>query len=174
MFASAIFALLLQIGITGAAVVIIVFTPTVGLGCRSLGYTVYGVLSIIIMFLTIISTILARISETRKGKSPYVKDVTAFVAIAIRWTCYLFALLNSVGLIVLACLQFSNFLASCYCNSSVIGRGTNTYIVVFLQDWIPTMRKARIVGIAAAAGSISIFMISLGLVSTPPKDLWSI
>ena len=171
MFKSAIFALLLQIGITGAAVVIIVFTPTVGLGCRSLGYTVYGGVAIIIMFLTIISTILARISETRKGKSPFVEGVTAFFAITLRWICYMLALINSAGLIVLSCFQFSNFLANCYCNSSALGNGPNTYIVIVLQDWVSEMREFRAIGIAIAGGSISIFMISLGLISSPPKEL---
>ena len=171
MFKSAIFALLLQIGITGAALVIIIFTPTVGLGCRSLGYTIYGGVSITIMFLAIISTILTRISETRKETSHCVGIFTAFFAITLRRICYLLAVANSVGLIVLSCFQFSNFLANCYCNSSVIGRGTNTYIVIFLQDWISTMRKARIIGIAAAAGSVLIFMISLWRNSTFPADM---
>ena len=55
------------------------------------------------MFLTIISTTLARISETRKGKSPYVEDVAAFFAVTLRWTCYFLALVNTMGLIVLSC-----------------------------------------------------------------------
>ena len=171
MFKSVIFALLLQIGITGAAVVIIVFTPTVGLGCRSLGYTVYGGVAIIIMFLTIISTILARISETRQGKSPFVEGVTAFFAITLRWICYTLALINSVGLIVLSCFQFSNFLANCYCNSSALGNGPNTYIVIIVQDWIPMMREFRAIGISVSAGTIFIFMFALSLISSPPKEL---
>ena len=168
MLKAAVFALLLQIGITSAAVVVIVFTPTVGLGCRSLGYIIYGGVSIIIMFLTIISTILARISETRKGTSPFVENVTAFFAITLRWICYLLALINSVGLIVLSCLQFSNFLANCYCNSSVIGDGKNTYIAIVLKDWIPLMKRFRAVGVTIAAGSMFIFMVALRLISSPP------
>ena len=169
MFRAAVFALLLQCGITGAAVVIIVYTPTIGLGCRSLGYTAYGVIAILIMFLTIISTILARISE--KGESRPVKSVTAFFAIALRWICYSLALVNSVGLIVLSCIQFSNFFNTCYCNSSVIGRGTNTYIVIILQDWIPTMKHTRAIGIGTAATSIFIFMVALGLISSQPEEM---
>ena len=171
MFNAAFFALILQCGVTGAAAIILIFTPTVGLGCRSLGYIIYGGLAIIIMLLTIFSTILARISETRGNKSPFVKRLAAFFAIAIRRICLLFALLNSVGLILLSCFQFSSLLANCYCNSSVIGNGTNTYIFIFLQDWIPTMRNARIVGIAIAAGSMSVFMISLWFISALPAGM---
>ena len=167
MLKAAVFALLLQIGITSAAVVVIVFTPTVGLGCRSLGYIIYGGVSIIILFLTIVSTILARISETRQDESPYIKSITAFFAIVLRWICYLLALINSVGLITLSCFQFSNFLANCYCNSSVIGDGKSTYIAIVLKDWIPMMRKYRAAGVTIAAGSISIFMVVLRLISKP-------
>ena len=170
-FKSAIFAPFLQIGITGAALVVIIFTPTVGLGCRSLGYIVYAGVSIATMFLTITSTILARISETRKGKSPPLGSVTAFFAITLRWICYLLALANSVGLVALSCLQFSNVLASCYCNSSALGNGTNTYIIIDLQGWVSTMRNFRATGIVIATGSISVFMISLALISNPPKEM---
>ena len=171
MFNAAFFALILQCGVTGAAVVIIIFVPTVGLGCRSLGYIIYGGLAIVIMFLAMLSTILARISETRGDKSPFVKSAAAFFAISIRRICYLLAFFNSVGLVALSCFQFSNLLANCYCNSSVLGRGTNTYIVIFLKDWVSTMRRARLIGIATAAGSMSVFMVPLWLISSSPADV---
>jgi len=69
MFHASIFALILQCGTTAAATIIIIFTPTAGLGCRSLGYIIYGTISILIMFLNIISTVLAWISETRKNST---------------------------------------------------------------------------------------------------------
>ena len=171
MFRAAVLALLLQCGVTSAALIVVVFTPTVGLGCCSLGYTLYTGLSILIMFLTIISTILVRISETRKGKSPDVERVTTRLAITIRKVCFLLALLNAVGLVVLSCFQFSNLLYSCYCTSSVIGRGPNTYIVILLDDWVPIMRKARITGVAIAAGSVYVFMSSLAIINYPPAEM---
>jgi len=162
---AALLALLLQFGTTGAAVIIIIYTPTVGLGCRSLGYIFYGGLSVIIMFLTILSTILARFSETRKDNS-FPKWFSKYSAIVIRCTCMALAVLNSVEMIALCCLQFSNFLANCYCNSSVLGNGTNTYIVIIVTKLIPTMKYVRAYGIATAVGSISVFIISLGLISS--------
>ena len=134
MFRASIFALILQCGVTGAATIIIIFTPTVGLGCRSLGYAIYGGTAIVIMFLTIMSTIFVRISETCKERSRIVKGFTAFVAVALRRICFLLALVNATGLIASSCLQFSNFLASCYCNASVTGRGTDSYILISIQD----------------------------------------
>ena len=60
---ASIFRLILQCGTTGAdAIIILIYTPTVGLGCRSPGHIIYGATTIIIMLLSI-STISARISE---------------------------------------------------------------------------------------------------------------
>ena len=163
---AAFLALLLQFGTTGAATIIIIYTPTVGLGCRSLGYIFYGGVAIIIMFLTIFSTILARISETRGDKSPLVKRVTAFFAVFIRYTCRALAILNAVGIIALCCLQFSNLLDNCYCNSRVLGKGTNAYITITDTKLIPRMDDVRAYGVVTALASISLFIICLQLISS--------
>jgi hypothetical protein len=82
------------------------------------------------LFLTIISTIFARISETRDENPPRRQTgFTAFIAIALRRISLLLAFINATGLIVLSCFQFSHFLDNCYCNASVIGRGTDSYII---------------------------------------------
>ncbi|KAF9783713.1 hypothetical protein BJ322DRAFT_875128 [Thelephora terrestris] len=96
MFNASIVSLVLQSGITATATGIVIFTPTIGLGCRSLGYLLYGALSIIIMVLTIISTIFARIAETRGARSSIVRFFTAFIAIALRRICLLLALVNTI------------------------------------------------------------------------------
>ena len=173
MFGASIFAIVLQCGTTAAATIITVFTPTVGLGCRSLGYIIYGGITLLILFLTIISTLFARVSETRVGRSTVfsIKGFTAFIAIALRRIALLLAFINATGLIVLSCFQFSNFLDNCYCNASVIGRGPNSYIVFSYVGWISTMRTARIAATALAAGSMTIFMIFLWLMSALPAEI---
>jgi hypothetical protein len=168
MFNASVAALTLQCGITAAAAGIVIFTPTIGLGCRSLAYIIYGGLSIVIMYLSMISTILARISETRKETSAFVKSLTKFFAIAIRRICLLLALLNMAGLILISCLQFSNFLDNCYCNASVLGRGTDSYIIISYFGWLNTMRTARIIATAVAGGSMFVFMVFLWLMSALP------
>ena len=84
MFTASIFALILQCGTTASASLIATLTSTIGVECRSLGYLLYGGTSLIIMFFTMISTILARISETRDERSTVVKRFAAFAAIALR------------------------------------------------------------------------------------------
>jgi len=171
MFNAAVMALVLQCGTTAAATIIIVFTPTVGLGCRSLGYTIYGGTAIIIMFLNIFSTIFARISETREKRSTVIKWFTGFIAIAFRRISFLFALISGVGLIVLSCFQFSHFLDNCYCNSSVIGRGTGSYIIVFYNGSVTTMMNSRIIGTVLSGVVMAIYMVFLWLMSALPVDI---
>jgi len=171
MFNASIFALILQCGITAAAAIIIVFTPTIGLGCRSLGYAIYGGTALVILFLSIISTLFARISETRHEKSTIVKNMTAFIAIALRRISLFLAFINATGLIVLSCFQFSHFLDNCYCNASVLGRGTDSYIIISSEGWVSTMRTARISATILAAVSMAIYMIFLWLMSTLPPEV---
>ena len=160
---AAILAFIFQFGTTGAAVIIIFYTPTVGLGCRSLGYIVYGAVAIIIMLLTIFSTILARISETRKCNCccSCLKWIAKPLAIVIRYACWPLAFLNSAGLIALCCLQFSNFLDNCYCNSSVLGNGAKAYIIIIYTDSIPAMEFTRAMGTLTAAGGILAFTLGV-------------
>jgi hypothetical protein len=179
MFNASIFALVLQCGTTVAAAIIIVFTPRIGLGCRSLGYIIYGGTSILILFLTIISTLFARISETRFGPSITfsVKGSTAFIAIALRRISLILAFLNATGLIILSCLQVSGILENCYCNASVLGHGVDSYFIISYEGWDCTskrasmMRTARIVATVLAAATMAIYMFFLWLMSALPAEI---
>jgi hypothetical protein len=171
MFGAWVVSLVLQCGISAAAIVIVVYTPTLGLGCRSLGYTVYGGTSILILCLTVISTILARISETRDDKSRHLKVATAFIAVVLRWTSVFFAYVNALGIIVISCLQFSNFFDSCWCNASVIGDGSTSYIVIIYSGWVATMRYARIAATAFAGASMAFYMFFLWFQSVLPGEV---
>ena len=172
MFGASILAIVLQCGTTVSATIIIIFTPTFGLGCRSLGYTIYGGIALLILLFTIISTIFARISETRRGSSKFsIRAVTAFIAVALRRISLALAIINATGLIVLSCFQFSHFLDNCYCNSSVLGRGTDSYMIVSYEGWITTMRTARIVGTVLSAASMVIYMVFISALSSFPSGV---
>ena len=175
MFNASIFALVLQCGTAAAATIIIVFTPTVGLGCLSLGYILYGVIAVLIMFFTIVSTILTRISETRVGPSTVtvfsVQGFTAFTAILLRRLCLLLALINATGLIPLSCFQFSHLFDNCYCNAATIGRGMDSYVVISFERWVSTMRTSRTLATILAAASMTFYMFSLWLLNAPPTEI---
>ena len=172
MFIASIFAIILQSGPTAAATRIMDFTPRIGLGCRSLGYVIYGAVALLILFLTIISTISVRISETRdSGRSPTVQGYASSIAITLRWICLVLAFINATGLIVLSCFQFSSFLDNCYCAASVIGRGTNAFVIINFEAWIPTMRNSRIGAIVLAGASMAVYMFFLWFMSSLPADI---
>ena len=163
MFNALIPALILQCGTTAAAIIIIVFTPTTGLGCRPLGYALYGGTAILISSLAIIPTIFVRnTSETRDDKrSHIIKSFTAFLAITFHRVSRSLALINATGLVVISCLQLSHLINNCYCNVSIIGRGTGSSILVSLEAWISTMRTSRIAGAVLSAACMAIYMIFL-------------
>ena len=146
------------------------FTPTIGVGCRSLGYMLYGGLAIVIMFLSIASTIFSRISETRAMSSTITKDFTSFVAIALRRLSLSLAFVNSVALILLWCLQLSGYLDICYCSASVISRGTDSYVIFAYFGWLDETRKYRISSIFLSAVTGAIYMVFLWYKSALPAD----
>ena len=171
MFIASIFALILQCGPTAAAAIIMIFTPMIGLGCRSLGYVIYGAVALLILFLTVISTISAHIAETRGKRSPTVESYASSIAVTLRWICLILAFVNATGLIVLSCFQFSSFLDNCYCGASVIGRGTDSFIIINFEAWIPTMRKSRIGATVLAGVSMAVYMFFLWFMSSLPADI---
>ena len=164
MFCALIPALILQCGTTVAAAIIVVFTPTIGSGHRSLGYIIYGVIAIVVMLLAITSTIFARISETRdKKRSPMIKGLTAFIAVALRRISFSLAFINATGVVAISCFQITNFLDNCYCDASAIGYGMGYYIIAILGWW-----DSRIAGTALSAASIAIYVIFLVIASARP------
>lgn len=165
MFVALVLAIVLQCGTTFAAAIITIFTPTVGVGCRSARYILYGAIAIIIMFLTVISTILARISETCHERSQAAKRLIGSIAVALRITSYFLAFVNAAGLILFTCVQFSRFFDNCYCSSSVIGRGVDSYILANFEGWTHTMINSRIVGTIFSIASMATYMLSLWFIS---------
>ena len=170
-FSASILATILQCGVTGAAIIIVLFTPTIGLGCYSMGYILYGVISLLILCLTITSTILARISETRHDRSTVVKQFTIFIAIAFRRISLLLAIINAAGLILFFVSQFSHLLGTCYCHASVLGRGKDSYVLATYGGWISEMRTSRIFASTLAAASMATYMSFLWVMSSFPSDI---
>ena len=173
MFKASVLALILQCGTTIAAAIVAIYSPTVGLGCRSLSYLLYGGIAIIIMFLTIISTISARISETRDERSATVKEFTASIAIALCRISFILAFTNATGLLLLSCLQFARIFDNCYCDSSATGLGADAYIIFSYQGWIPFVRNYRIVAVILAATSVIIYMAGLWFVNALPAKIYA-
>jgi hypothetical protein len=113
-----LFALILQWGTAGAAIIILWFTPTVGLGCRSFTFLLYAVASTVAWFFLVTSSFLAHFLSRRH---PVFPTFFSIIKGLLYWAGNILAVLNAVGIIVASILQFSNVYENCYCNSSVLG-----------------------------------------------------
>ena len=170
MFIASIFALILQCGTTPAAAVIISSIPALGVWCRSVAYMIYGGLAVVIMFLTIISTISARISETRARRPTTVKDFTAFVAIALRRISFLLALANATWLVVCSVLPASGVFNTCYCSATLIGHGMDSYVLILFLNPTLSGEIPRIAATVISVACMTSYMIFLWVTSASTKE----
>ncbi|KIJ26742.1 hypothetical protein M422DRAFT_191809, partial [Sphaerobolus stellatus SS14] len=111
-------ALALQWGTTGATIVTIWFTPTVGLGCCSASYLIYGVVSTIIWFLMLLSSIISHYVLNDVHSRHPVPSATSLrvFAILLRKVAKFMAYSNSVWVLLTCFFQFTNVFDRCYCN----------------------------------------------------------
>ncbi|KDR76728.1 hypothetical protein GALMADRAFT_66963 [Galerina marginata CBS 339.88] len=178
MFIASALALMLQWGTTAGAVIIVWFTPTVGLSCRSGSYIAYGVLSTLVWIMLLTSSILTYYSirtppPSRKGQ--FVIAIayrgTRWLSVFLRRLGKLLAAINAVWLVASGILQVSNFRLyyNCYCNSDVFWLGKGAYNVILLtpEDAV-AMRTAWIGGFTLAAGAAAIFSGFISLFTDPP------
>ncbi|KAG2043165.1 hypothetical protein BDR03DRAFT_853190 [Suillus americanus] len=176
MFVASLLPLALQWATTGAAVLVVYFTPTVGLGCRSLGYLIYGALATIVWAMLVMSSILSHYaySYSDRPRSPYLDrsrspfssiTIVKVVSNLLRWGGKLVAIVNAIWIIAAGMLQFTSIYDNCYCNSSVLGIGLqDAYAIVVVNGLDLGQTKAAWFGALALAGSTCfgfIFYMSL-------------
>ncbi|THU93301.1 hypothetical protein K435DRAFT_967363 [Dendrothele bispora CBS 962.96] len=175
-FVASSMALFLQWGTTGAALVIVMATPTKGLGCRSAAYLTYASISTLIWGLLLISTVLAHYSgagETMMFTNRKSHDlrIAANLSIAFRRFGTVLASFNTLAILLTNLFQFSGFFDRCYCDSSVMGLGAKfAYNVIdFTEDDVSAMRQAWIWGVILAVGSATAFVAVLNLLINPSQ-----
>ncbi|KAG2151539.1 hypothetical protein DEU56DRAFT_555464 [Suillus clintonianus] len=159
MFVASLLPLALQWATTGAAVLVVYFTPTVGLGCRSLGYLVYGALATTIWAMLVVSSIFSHYasSYSDRPRSPLSSMTTRIARVLsnlLRWGGKSLAILNALWIIAAGMLQFTSIYDNCYCNSSVLGRGAQyAYDIVVTDGLDLNQTKAAWFGALALGGS---------------------
>ncbi|KAG1719920.1 uncharacterized protein EDB91DRAFT_376648 [Suillus paluster] len=168
MFVASLLPLALQWATTGAAVLVVYCTPTVGLGCRSLGYILYGTMATIVWAMLVMSSILSHYSSSSSNQS---RNPLSSVHLArvlsnlLRWGGKFLAIVNAIWIIAASMLQFTNIYDNCYCNSSVLGRGVrDAYFIVITDGLDLAQTKAAWFGALALTCCTSlgfIFFMSL-------------
>ncbi|KAG1727271.1 uncharacterized protein EDB91DRAFT_893744 [Suillus paluster] len=153
--------LTLQWGTVGAAFMVGWFTPTTQIGCRALGYLLYGAISTLIWFMLLLSSILAHYSTTCSHRPSLSSRVALAMSHCLRWVGKLFAIINFI-LVVLACtFQYSSFYDRCFCNSSVFSRGSGAYAVIIETTAQAAQAKAAWIGALVMACTSALVFIGL-------------
>ncbi|RXW23554.1 hypothetical protein EST38_g2309 [Candolleomyces aberdarensis] len=193
-------AFMLQWGTVGAAFIVVFFTPTtgeqysftfhllintegfihhsVGLGCRSGSYLLFGVLSTIVWVFLLISSLLVHYVATSSPSSAHTRNepltfqghhggrsyplrlsIARHFAISLRRLAKLLATVNAIWILATCLFQFGNFFDRCYCNSSVFGRGSGAYNVIKLvASDVEPMKNAWVGGVCLAGGTAFLFV----------------
>lgn len=156
-------ALVLQWATTGSAIIMVWFTPTTGLACRSGAYLGYGVLSTLVWLMMVSSSFLFHAANLRRSKlghtdhslrDPRFSSPWFLVVISgiLRRLGKTIAAVNTVGILVACIAQFSHLFDTCYCNSSVIYWGAEkAFAVIQLSEKdVSSMRSAWVGALAMA------------------------
>jgi hypothetical protein len=106
-----------------------------GLGCRSLGYLLYGGMSTIIWGMLVLSSILSHYTcsyPDRPRNTFSAVRLAKVLANVLRWGGKSLAIVNALWIIATGMLQFTSVYDNCYCNSSVFWLGVDgAYDVIF-------------------------------------------
>lgn len=166
--------LALQWGTVGGAFIAEWFTPTTGMGCRSLSYLIYGAVSTGIWMMLLISSILAHYSAapSHSNQKSLSSRVPLALSVCLRRMGKLLAIANSIWVILTCVLQYSDFYDTCFCNSSMISRGQAAYITIIETSFQAVLAKAAWYGaLSLSLGSAVAFVIFIFLLldGVPPK-----
>ena len=167
-----LFALGLQWGTVGAAVIIHYLRPHTGLGCRTLSFLLYGSTATLSMFLCLTASILAHISRPQHSpvhRASLSQMYLDSVAVVCGCLGKALACASGVGIMIICSFQSSGVYDNCYCASTTFDKGVHD--VMFLTINYPVGAgtvRTWIGGLVLAFSSTVMFGFSLYL-GTPPR-----
>ncbi|KAJ8594882.1 hypothetical protein M405DRAFT_783992 [Rhizopogon salebrosus TDB-379] len=153
--------LALQWGTVGASVIVAYFTPTTRIGCRSLSYLLYAAISTVVWMMLVLSSILVHYSAAPSHRKCLFARVALALSHWLRRVAKLLAIANSIWVILMCALQYSQFYDTCYCNASVTSRGKAAYTVIIQSA--TQIREARTAWIGSLVLACSSAMFFFGL-----------
>jgi hypothetical protein len=166
MLIASLIALSLQWSTAGAAIIIVWYSPTVGLGCRSGSYLLYAAASTISWMLLVASSIVTHFLASSKYRvSPRLRNFGIMVAVGLRRMGKTVATYNAIWIILVCIFQFNNFYDRCYCNSSVTGLKGSAYDTII--GGANELAGPWIGGVTLACGSAFMFIFFVNLCINP-------
>jgi hypothetical protein len=173
---AALMAIILFWCTTGAGLLIAYKTPTVGLGCDSAGYLLYGIVATFSCLLLLLSTYLSHLyssalelSSSTPTLNPHLPSPLppkaiwwhATLALATSHLGKSLAGLNALWLLCISVFQFTNLYNTCWCSPSIVSLHGNAWVALFASDlqieqaskapWIGGVVLASLVAFATAA-----------------------
>ena len=143
-------AMFVQWGTTGSAVLIAYLTPTVGLGCRSGGLLLYGVVATVVWMLLVASALFSHramlmyqelhrkspspdLFQSRIALHPRSSRHTLICALAIgtRLLGKTLAFVNTIWIITAALFEYIGVYNTCWCQILSVTKGGKGYVVLF-------------------------------------------
>ncbi|KAF7365133.1 hypothetical protein MVEN_00384600 [Mycena venus] len=172
LFIASVVALALQWSTSGASILIVYFTPTVG---ESASYLLYAAVATVIWVIMVISSVITHhatiypeylnLSQQRRRE----RRGAALIAVFLRRLAKCLATCNAVWILAAFLMQFGNFYDRCYCNAAVIGFGKRAHEVMTLNgNDISAMRAAWIGGVVLAVVGSALFWGFIQVFIDPP------
>ena len=167
-----LFALGLQWGTVGAAVIIHYLKPLAGLGCRTLSFLLYGSTATLSMFLCLTASIVAHISRPQHDlvhRTSLSQMYLDSVAVICGYLGKALACASGVGIMIICSFQSSGVYDNCYCATTTFDKGVHD-VLLFTVNYPIGAGTARvwIGGLGLAFSSAVLFGFSLYL-GTPPR-----
>ncbi|KAK5111673.1 hypothetical protein LTR62_004778 [Meristemomyces frigidus] len=154
MFAAAVAGVFVQWGTTGASILIAYKTPTVGLGCRSTSYIVYGAAGTTAWILLVVSTWFSHSAMLRyqqqhidnpsmdfriKGdpQNPnqysrsFMHSSICGAAVITRYCGKMLAIANTLVLLLTSLFEFIGLFDNCWCQGNAIGLHHKGWVLLF-------------------------------------------
>ncbi|VDB86071.1 unnamed protein product [Peniophora sp. CBMAI 1063] len=169
-----VLATMLHWGTVGSAVVYSWLTPTSGLGCRSGSFLLYAAVGHIAWIAIVSSSFLnhyaqwleqLRQTEPRESTSKHWHPSPGMIRMTVtflRVSGKVLASLNAIFIVVACIFLFSNFYSRCWCDSSVLGRGRDSFNVIAPTD--DDTKQLKTGFIAAIVMSLASLVIFIGFV----------
>ena len=167
-----LFALGLQWGTVGAAIIIHYWKPPVGLGCRSMSFLMYGVAATVSFLFCLTSSILAHASRPQHGPLYWRSRSQIWLnggAVLCGYLGKALAVASGIVIMVVCFFQSSGVFTNCYCASVTFDRGVHDVFFLTINYTIgPSVIKVWIGALILAFSTAVMFGFSIYL-GTPPR-----
>jgi hypothetical protein len=169
---SLVVAMFVQWLTTGAGILMAYLTPTVGLGCRSGSYMIYGSAGTMVLLLMVFSMICSneamKIYQREHAANPNVDfshgyrrgrwhGFVCFMAVSSRFLGKTLAVGNTIWLLLSSLFEYIGLYSNCLCKSCVFGLGSKAWVVLFKTD--PDFKQ-----VASSAWVSGVIMSTLGAI----------